>query len=125
MGENNYPFNITAPYCSTQLPPMQQGAQNMNVYPTAQQMPARVVRAVYSEAEARAAQIPTDGSTIFFFDQSNGRIYTKQFSFENGSFLFRVYAQQAEQPPVQYATIGDLEKLREELSTGKGRKNDE
>lgn len=83
------------------------------------------VRTVYSEAEARAAQIPTDGSTIFFIDQSNGRIYTKQFSFENGSFLFSTYTQMAEQPAVQYATIADLEKLREEILKKKGAKKDE
>lgn len=128
MGDNNYPLN-TMPYYGVQQPYMQQSVPNMNVYPSAQQAQTRgvlnVVRTVYSEPEARAAQIPTDGSTIFFLDQNNGRIYTKQFSFENGSFLFRVYTQQAEQSPIRYATIGDLEKLREELTAGKGKNNDE
>lgn len=115
-------YPTAAPYTANPAP---QG----NVYqPQAQALPqaaSNAVRTVYSEAEARAAQIPTDGSTVVFIDQSNGRIYTKQFNFENGSFLFRVYAQQAEQPPVQYATIGDLERLREELTAGKGKNNDE
>lgn len=73
------------------------------------------VRTVYSEAEARAAQIPTDGSTVYFSDPANGCIYTKQFSFENGSFLFAVYRQAAEKPAVEYATKEDLRLLREEI----------
>lgn len=100
-----------------------------NVYAPVAQNPAQgvlnAVRSVYSEAEARAAQIPTDGSTIVFFDQSTGKIYTKQFSFENGSFLFATYTQQAEQAPVKYATLDDLEKLREELTRKKGKKDEE
>lgn len=90
-----------------------------NVYtPTPQTAPTaqfNAVRTVYSEAEARAAQIPTDGSTVYFADPANGCIYTKQFSFENGSFLFGVYRQAAEKPAVEYATKDDLRKLRDEF----------
>lgn len=119
-GYSYYPN--TAPYGQSYQP---QG----NVYQQAPQMPAQAisnaVRTVYSEAEARAAQIPTDGSTIVFFDQSNGKIYTKQFSFENGSFLFASYIQQMDQPVIKYATMDDLNQLREELLTKKGAKKDE
>jgi len=90
-----------------------------NMYPPAPQTPPtaqfNAVRTVYSEAEARAAQIPTDGSTVYFADPANGCIYTKQFSFENGSFLFGIYRQSAEKPPVEYATKEDLRLLREEI----------
>lgn len=93
-----------------------------NVYPPAQQTTAtpqfNSARNVFSEAEARSAQIPTDGSTVFFADQSNGRIYTKQFSFDNGSFIFNIYQRVEEQTPVRYATIADLQALRDELTKG-------
>lgn len=121
-----YPYYSNAPAQQGYAPSYQpQG----NMYQQNSQMPVQAslnaVRTVYSEAEARAAQIPTDGSTIIFMDQSNGRIYTKQFSFENGSFLFGVYSQMAEQPPVQYATIDDLNRLREELTKKRGVKKDD
>lgn len=93
-----------------------------NVYPPTQQTPAtpqfNSARSVYSEAEARSAQIPTDGTTVFFTDQSNGRIYTKQFSFDNGSFIFNVYQRVEEQIPVRYATMADLQALRDEIMKG-------
>lgn len=118
MNNGNYP-NGAQMYSGTQ--PLYNQPQNL--YPPVQQMPPQaaqgVVRGVYSEAEARAAHIPTDGSTIIFIDQSNGQIYTKQFSFENGSFIFRAYEHRKEVAPVQYATMADLEKLRAEL-TGRG-----
>lgn len=120
-------YNPSYPYYQQGYTPSYQ--PQGNVYQPNAQTPTQAilnaVRTVYSEAEARAAQIPTDGSTIIFMDQSNGRIYTKQFSFENGSFLFGVYSQMAEQPPVQYATLADLEKLREELTKKRSVKKDE
>lgn len=106
-------YPTTAPYTANPAP---QGNVYQSQAQTLPQAISNAVRTVYSEAEARAAQIPTDGSTIFFQDQSNGKIYTKQFSFENGSFLFNVFSRQAEQAPVQYATMADLERLREELT---------
>lgn len=113
----NYQYPAYYPAGAAYTPASQ---PQMNVYQNQPQAPAQAVsngvRTVYSEAEARAAQIPTDGSTIFFQDQSNGKIYTKQFSFENGSFLFGVFSRQPEQVPVQYATMADLERLREELT---------
>lgn len=119
-GYSYYPNN--APYAPSYQP--QGNVYAPSVQNTAQAI-SNAVRSVYSEAEARAAQIPTDGSTIVFFDQSTGKIYTKQFSFENGSFLFATYVQQAEQAPVQYATLDDLNKLRDEILKKKGAKKDE
>lgn len=123
------PFNPNYSYYPNQQGYTPNYQPQGNVYQQAPQMPTQAisnaVRTVYSEAEARAAQIPTDGSTIIFMDQSNGRIYTKQFSFENGSFLFGVFSQMAEQPPVQYATIDDLNKLREELMKKRSVKKDD
>ena len=82
-----------------------------------QQPSAPQIRQVYSEAEARAAQIPTDGNCVVFFDQSGDVIYTKRFSYETGAFPFEIYkrvAPQSDHAP-RYATIEDLERLRMEL----------
>lgn len=85
-----------------------------------QQPSASQIRQVYSEAEARAAQIPTDGNPVFFIDQSGETIYMKRFSFETGAFPFEVYrrVQPQDSPPVRYATLEDLERLRAELMKG-------
>lgn len=94
------------PYSMTYQPPSPQ-----------QQPSASSIRQVYSEAEARAAQIPTDGNCVVFFDQSGDVIYTKRFSYETGAFPFEVYkrvALQNDRAP-RYATIEDLERLKMEL----------
>ncbi len=71
-------------------------------------------RPVTSKAEAIAAQIPFDGSTSYFVDTSNGNIYAKTFSFQDGSAPIVTYVRETEQT-IQYATIDDLNALREEL----------
>ncbi len=105
-------------YYPTSAPYAANPQQQANIYQPQPQTPPQAipsaVRTVYSEAEARAAQIPTDGSTVVFIDQTSGALYTKQFSFETGSFPFFVYARQT-QAPTQYATLEDLERLRREL----------
>ena len=107
----------------TYMPPQQTYYQ-----PQAQIAQTPTIRTVYSEAEARAAQIPTDGNPVFFIDQGGEIIYTKKFSFETGAFPFEVYKRvNPEQvPAVRYATIEDLENLKRELTAKKGaKKNDD
>ena len=92
--------------------------QAMPVYPQAQnvpQTPPQSVRTVYSEAEARNAQIPTDGNPVVFLDNSGEKVYIKRFSFQDGSFPFAIYSISPGEKPVRYATIDDLEELRNEL----------
>lgn len=83
------------------------------------------IRTVYSEAEARAAQIPTDGNPVLFLDQNGEFIYTKKFSFETGAFPFETYKRVNPEhtPQVRYATIDDLNALRDELLKGKVSEN--
>ena len=59
------------------------------------------IKNVYSEDEARQAQIPIDGSTHYFYDANRGRIYAKRFDYQNGSFPFEIYDRI--QPNVQTA----------------------
>lgn len=82
-----------------------------------QQPSASQIRQVYSEAEARAAQIPTDGNPVFFIEQGGEVIYAKRFSYETGAFPFEVYKRVNQQNTAapRYATIEDLERLRMEL----------
>lgn len=80
--------------------------------------PQGQVRTVYSEAEARSAQIPIDGSTVIFNDTQNGRIYTKRFDYTNGSFPFEVYrreVEQAQQSAPEYVTLSQFEARIAEL----------
>ena len=82
-----------------------------------QQAPQAQIRTVYSEAEARAAQIPIDGSTCVFVDANNGRIYTKRFDYNNGSFPFDIFqrVQPSEQPTEQYVTLEQFQAWKSEI----------
>ena len=121
----NYPFGGYQPQNYGTYMPMPQ----QNYYqPQVQVAQTPSVRTVSGEAEARAAQIPTDGNPVFFLDQNGEVIYTKKFSFETGAFPFEVYKRtNPEQTPVvRYATIEDLENLKRELTAKKGvKKNDD
>ena len=75
-----------------------------------------VCRPVTSRAEVDAFQIPFDGSTTYFVDTSNGKIYAKTFNFSNGTAPVVTYIRETDAPMPQYATIEDLNALREELT---------
>lgn len=70
---------------------------------------------VTSKAEVEVFQIPFDGSTTYFTDTSNGKIYTKTFDFATGKATPVTYVRESEDPVPQYATIEDLNALRDEL----------
>lgn len=112
-------FNApTAPaqFASTNIPNIPAANTNTQGY---------VCRPVTSKAEAEVFQIPFDGSTTYFVDTSNGNIYSKAFDFQTGTAPVSTYVKETV-PLVQYATIDDLNALREEL-TKKGKavkKND-
>lgn len=72
------------------------------------------IRLVAAREEVVSAQIPFDGSTSYFVDTSNGKIYTKTFDFNTGTAPIVTYVREQE-AAVQYATIADLNALREEL----------
>lgn len=118
FGYNQPIFNYGAGYTPVTRPSeMGQGYPQMQNVAPAQpvgQGQGFLCRPVTSKAEAIAAQIPFDGSTSYFVDTSNGNIYAKTFSFQDGSAPIVTYVRETEQT-VQYATIDDLNALREEL----------
>ena len=93
-------------------PPM----QTPPAQPQAANQPS--VRLVTTREEVVSAQIPFDGSTSYFVDTSNGKIYSKTFDFSTGSAPIVTYVREQESK-VQYATIDDLNALREELKAAK------
>lgn len=89
--------------------------QQPNNFPQNNFQPAaNVMRFVASKVEALSAQIPFDGSTTYFFDTSNGKIYAKTFDSNTGCAPLATYAKEIEQP-IQYATLEDINALRAEI----------
>ena len=126
MAWNNYGWNGYNPAYMPQMPvqapqgvPQTQVANN----------PTPVLRCipVTSKAEVEGFQIPFDGSTTYFTDTSNGKIYTKTFNFNNGTAPIVTYIRESDGPVPQYATIDDLNALREELMSKRKavKKNDD
>lgn len=70
---------------------------------------------VTSQSQADTFQIPFDGSTTYFVDTSNGKIYAKTFDFNTGAAPLVTYVRETIVPVPQYATIEDLNALREEI----------
>lgn len=91
--------------------------------------PTPVMRCVpvTSRAEVDGFQIPFDGSTTYFADTSNGKIYAKTFNFSNGTAPVITYIRETDVPAPQYATMDDLKALREEFlsATKKAVKNND
>lgn len=77
-------------------------------------------RPVTSRAEAEVFQIPFDGSTTYFVDTANGKIYSKTFNFSDGTAPLVTYVRESAVPPVQYAPLDAMENLRSEIESLKG-----
>ena len=82
-------------------------------------------RPVTSKAEAEVFQIPFDGSTTYFVDTANGKIYSKTFNFANGTAPLVTYIQEAAVPVPKFATVEDLSALKKELLERMEGKHDE
>lgn len=74
-------------------------------------------RPVTSKAQAEVEQIPFDGSTTYFVDTANGKIYAKTFNFSNGTAPLVTYIREEEKPVVQYAPADAVEALRAEVAS--------
>ena len=118
------------PYQSTQnyfQPQAQSFPQQMQQMPQAPQMGQNgyACRPVTSREEALGVQVDFFGPGAIMPDLSHGVIYLKRFNQQTGGCdLFVFTAEQPKQEePVRYATLEDLEKLREEL-TRKAAAND-
>ena len=73
------------------------------------------VRPVTSRAEVEVAQIPFDGSSSWFYDTSTDKMYSKTFNPNDGTAPIATYVREVPAPPVQYATVEDINALREEI----------
>ena len=104
---------------------------NYNIYPQQQQYvpPAQQYRAVpnyygmpqvrpvSSIEEVKASPIDFDGSTFYFPDIANKRIYTKSINID-GTVAISVYELQADQPTDStYITRKEFEEVIKELKT--------
>lgn len=110
-------YNPVNPYMPQMAPQMPvQAPQSVPVQQTINNTPP-VMRCVpvTSRAEVDGFQIPFDGSTTYFADTSNGKIYAKTFNFNNGTAPVVTYIRETDVPVPQYATMDDLKALREEF----------
>lgn len=73
-------------------------------------------RPVTSKEEAQAVQVDFFGPGTLMPDLGHGVVYLKRFNSQTGACdIFEFTAQQAKEEPVRYATINDLNALRDEL----------
>lgn len=72
-------------------------------------------RPVTSRAEAEVFQIPFDGSTTYFVDTANGKIYSKTFNFNDGTAPLVTYVRESAVPAPQYVTADMVDGLRGEV----------
>lgn len=108
----NYGFSPTyLPQNFQNSPPISpQTAQGGTSYPS-----CFSCRPVTSKAQAEVEQIPFDGSTTYFVDTANGKIYSKTFNFNDGTAPLVTYVRESAVPPVQYAPLDAMDALREEI----------
>lgn len=101
---NNYGNGYGSGYAATQQNTMQQAQQ--------------IARLSYVTCidEAKAAQIPLDGSITVFVNVQNGEIYTKQLD-NNGLADLKLYRriQNIAQQNVQYVPVQDFNALTEKV----------
>ena len=104
------------PYMNYQQPQYGNMGYQMPVYtpPIQQNTQGAVMRLVTSEEEIAAAQIPFDGTTSYFVNTSNGKIYAKTFNPNTGTAPIVAYVKE-DTTPVKYATLDDLNALANSL----------
>lgn len=108
---NTYMPQMTAPT------PMQAPQSVSQVQPTNNFQAGFNCRPVTSKEEAQAVQVDFFGPGTLMPDLGHGVVYLKRFNSQTGACdIFEFVAQQQkEAEPVRYATIDDLNALREEL----------
>lgn len=116
-------------YNNTYLPqyqyPQRQDYRPMMPQPIMQQATGFNCIPVTSREAAEVYQIPFDGSTTYFVDTANGKIYAKTFNAVNGTAPLITFSRDVEVPVVtpEYATMdtvqeikGTINRLAEELN---------
>lgn len=115
MAWNNYGWNGYNPAYMPQMPvqapqsvPQTQAVNNPQT--------GFNCRPVTSKEEAQAVQVDFFGPGTLMPDLGHGVVYLKRFNSQTGACdIFEFTAQQAKEEPVRYATINDLNALRDEL----------
>lgn len=111
----NYGFNAMSAYNPQNFaPPVPQTAQ-VGVTSSS----GFSCRPVTSKLEAETFQIPFDGSTTYFVDTANGKIYAKTFNFNDGTAPLVTFVRETVAPPVQYAPLDAMDALRGEIEAMK------
>ena len=115
----NYPYNGYSPM-NTYMPQQAFAApQSATVaQPMNNPQPMFNCRPVTSKEEAQAVQVDFFGPGTLMPDLGHGVVYLKRFNQNTGACdIFEFVAQQPkEERPVRYATIDDLNALRDELT---------
>lgn len=115
----------------TYMPQYQYQVQQRQDYISSQpmqQVNGFACRPVTSRAEAEVYQIPFDGSTTFFVDMANGKIYAKTFNAMNGTAPLVTFIREGETPAPQYVTQEEFNAFKDEMlkkPAGKVKKNDD
>lgn len=73
---------------------------------------------VTSKAEAEVFQIPFDGSTTYFVDTANGKIYAKTFNAMTGAAPLITFSRDAETVTAtpEYATVEVVEGMKQTIN---------
>ena len=74
--------------------------------------------AVGSRAEVDAAQIPFDGSPVFFKEMANDKIYSKTFNLSDGTTNVATYVREAEVVAAkpEYVTMEVIDGLKQTIN---------
>lgn len=92
------------------------GNPYQTMQPMQPQMPqGMTMRVVTSRAEAEVAQIPLDGSPIFFSDSSNGKVYAKALR-ADGTAPLVVYSREVESPPPNFVTQEQFDIITQKMT---------
>ena len=115
MNFSPYQYGYNPSYMPQQYAP---SAPNTNTF---------TCRPVTSRLEAESAQVDFLGAGTVMPDLAHGCVYIKRFNPNTGASDFLVFTMQQapEATPVQYATIQDLNALRDELLNRKENNNAE
>lgn len=105
-------------YMPYQYPQRQEFRQPMMAQPIMPQNNGFNCIPVTSKAEAEVFQIPFDGSTTYFVDTANGRIYAKTFNAQNGTAPLITFSRDADVVTAapEYATMDVVEEVKKSIN---------
>lgn len=107
-------------YQNTYLPQFQypQRQEQRPMMPYMQQNMGFACVPVTSREAAEVYQIPFDGSTTYFVDTANGKIYAKTFNATNGTAPLVTFSRDAETVVAtpEYATVGDVQEIKQTIN---------